>query len=55
MEECAREEYENSWKKALPEEIPNAFQYEPEDTPMETFDTPENAFSAIISPGIINQ
>ena len=45
--------YTNGWKSDLPN-VPNDFDYQPDKAPMGIYNSAEEAFSAILSPGIIN-
>lgn len=53
VEACDREDY-GGWKRTPPAEFRDSFSYEVEERPLPHFNSEEDAFTSIISPGIIN-
>ena len=47
ISECAKRVYTNGWKSDLPN-VPNDFDYQPDNAPMGIYNSAEEAFSAIL-------
>jgi hypothetical protein len=53
LEECKKANYENGWTRNPSDKI-DEFPFTPENDPKPNFNKEEEAFTSLISPGIIN-
>lgn len=53
LETCKKTDYNNGWKRSQPEFSP-PFEYQPPSEPKIQYRNEDDAFSHLISPGIIN-